>query len=304
MNPTLQKTLVFDAVVPGTVNRAASHRLDASGKGVNVARVLTQLGMPNLHLTQSGGHFRDLFLRLCADDGVRVETVESGSEIRFCHTVISGTDGGPCTELVEESDPVGQGTEERLLAAYARLLEDDSLGVTCVVISGSKAGGFSPALVPELVRLAKSSPRRVILDLRGADLTASLPFHPDLIKPNLYEFARTFAPDLVANNEFSGDRSSVIRKIAPICGKLAREYGTSVVLTNGAASIWYSDDSELREFRVEPLAKPLNPIGSGDAFTAGLACALEKGRSLAKALPEAARCGRLNAALLRPGVIR
>jgi len=44
LNPTLQKTLCFSSVVPGTVNRTGVHRLDVSGKGINVTRVLTQLG--------------------------------------------------------------------------------------------------------------------------------------------------------------------------------------------------------------------------------------------------------------------
>ena len=44
LNPTLQKTLSFSSIVPGKVNRTGVHRLDVSGKGINVTRILTQLG--------------------------------------------------------------------------------------------------------------------------------------------------------------------------------------------------------------------------------------------------------------------
>ena len=108
LNPTLQKTLCFPAIVSGTVNRTGVHRLDVSGKGVNVTRVLTQLGKKAVHLTQLGGDLRPLFLSLCGQDGLSVEWVESGSQIRFCYTLITETDG-VTTELVEESEPVGKG---------------------------------------------------------------------------------------------------------------------------------------------------------------------------------------------------
>ncbi|MCL2271118.1 MAG: PfkB family carbohydrate kinase, partial [Treponema sp.] len=121
LNPTLQKTLLFPSVVPGTVNRTGSHRLDVSGKGINVSRVLTQLGEKVTHLTQLGGVMRPLFLSLCKDDSLNAEWVESDSQIRFCYTLITEADGH-VTELVEESEPVGAETGSRLLEKFDALL--------------------------------------------------------------------------------------------------------------------------------------------------------------------------------------
>jgi sugar/nucleoside kinase (ribokinase family) len=45
----------------------------------------------------------------------------------------------------------------------------------------------------------------------------------------------------------------------------------------------------------------VNPIGSGDAFTAGLAAALGAGKDLRDAVSEGHRCGLLNAQQLAPG---
>lgn len=70
------------------MNRANIARTDASGKGVNVARVLSQLGAHAVHLTHAGGPNRDWFLSLCAADGLSVEWADSGSEVRICTTVI------------------------------------------------------------------------------------------------------------------------------------------------------------------------------------------------------------------------
>jgi 1-phosphofructokinase/tagatose 6-phosphate kinase len=299
MNPTLQKTLVFSSLVPDRVNRSAEHRLDASGKGVNVSRVLTQLGENCIHLTQLGGVFRELFLELCGLDNVNVEWVESSSPIRFCYTLINKGEG-TVTELVEEAGKVGEGTGERLLAAYTRLLP----GISSVIISGTMAAGFPGGLIAEMVRLARSRSLPVILDVRGGDLLQSLSRGPDIIKPNLYEFASTFAGDLVDRNEISGKKEEVKERVRKIWGELYAQYHSRLVLTRGPETVWYSENGELEEYSFEPDAKPLNTIGSGDAFTAGMAAALGRGASLKEAVAEGCRCGKRNAALLRPGVIR
>ncbi len=72
LNPTLQKTLVFSSLREGEVNRTPTYYLDASGKGVNVARVLGQLGIESVHLTHAGGMFREVFITLAEQDGLRM----------------------------------------------------------------------------------------------------------------------------------------------------------------------------------------------------------------------------------------
>ena len=318
MSPTLAKTLVFSDLITDTVNRAASHRLDASGKGINVSRVLTQLGNDCIHLTQLGGSFRPLFLELCASDGLKVEWVESCSPIRFCYTIINRKDR-TVTELVEEGEQVEEQTGERLLEAFDKLLPENLPGfghsslrqgfpaISTVIISGSRAAGFPDTLISEMVKRAKARSLRVILDIRGKDLLECLPWRPDIIKPNLYEFSATFAPDLVAGNEIIDTATAesfteIKNRIAGICRDIYQKYGSNTILSRGSKAIWYAENGELFEFKVDPV-EAVNSTGSGDAFTAGLAAALDEGGSLTEAVAEGARCGKLNALQLRPGVI-
>ncbi|MDR3342343.1 MAG: PfkB family carbohydrate kinase [Treponema sp.] len=301
MNPTLQKTLRFSALIPDTVNRTSTHRVDASGKGVNVSRVLTQLGKPCLHLTQLGESLRPLFLDRCEQDGVALEWVESKSSIRFCYTLINDADAS-VTELVEEAEPVKNGTEARLMAAYRRLLP----GYETVIISGTMAAGFSAVLVPSMVRHAKESGHPVILDLRGRDLVNSLEYTPDVIKPNLFEFAGTFAPELVVGNrliDHTAEGGAIKNRIREICRALCEQYHCRIVLTRGAESVWYAEPGSFGEYAVERV-KPLNTTGSGDAFTAGLAASLMEEATLRDAVAWGVHCGGLNAGLLKVGAIR
>jgi 1-phosphofructokinase/tagatose 6-phosphate kinase len=297
MNPTFQKTLCFSSIVGDTVNRTGNHRLDIGGKGANTCRVLTQLGKAAIHLTQLGGPTRPLYLELCQQDGVRVEWVESGSPIRFCYTLINSGDKS-ITELVEEADPVDPGTEGRILEKYLELLPEQGF----IIISGTKARGFSYTLIPLMVRRAKEMGKGVILDLRGTDLLHSLKYRPDLIKPNLFEFAQTFAPDLIRHNEIMDDEKRVKADIREICRELCKKYHCRIVLTRGAKAVWLAEGDRFSENTFEPV-KPVNPIGSGDAFTAGLAAALGDGATLEEAAAQGIRCGRLNAGLLKVGVI-
>jgi len=327
LNPTLQKTLRFPSVISGTVNRTANHRLDVSGKGINVTRVLTQLGKKALHLTQLGpkssseGSMRPLFLSLCENDGLSVEWVESGSQIRFCYTILNEQDGS-VTELVEESEPVAVETEKCLLEKYDSLLTN----ADCLIISGTKAAGFSDTVFPVMVKKAKDKGMRIILDIRGKDLLECLKYEPDIVKPNLYEFASTFTPELIKDNDLTIDDKAAKEQIKSAMLETARKYKCRVILTNGSREILAADYAPMEaqnnffEVKIQPV-KAVNTIGCGDAFTAGLAAALYDGSAtqtgsasqirsvkqtfdLNAAISEGIRCGALNAGLVRPGVIR
>ena len=285
LNPTLQKTLVFSSLTGDAVNRCSEYRFDTAGKALNVSRVLSQLGKKNVHLTQLGGSLRPVFLELCARDGLNVKWTESQGAIRFCYTLID-KEKHQATELVEEGDAAGPGTEGRLLEIFDGLLPESS----ALIIAGSRTAGFSDNIIPEMVKRAKTAGLFTALDIRGADLLNSLPFKPNLIKPNVEEFAATFA------------HGRGKEKIAAQCRSIWEAYGCSIVLTRGADSVLFAEAGNTEEFNIE-CVKAVNPTGSGDAFTAGLVSALLEGASFKAALAEGARCGRLNALNLKPGTV-
>jgi 1-phosphofructokinase family hexose kinase len=295
LNPVVQKTLLLPRLLEDEVNRSSEQTVEASGKGVNVTRVLTQLGERATHLTQAGGSRRDLFLKLVALDRLKLEWVDSGSEIRSCYTLLN-RERATCTEIVEEAPPVAPETEARVLEAYSRLLAKHQV----VIISGSKAAGFSDGLFPAMVQTAKLGGALVILDIRGADLVRSLAYQPDVIKPNFAEFVATFLPgNGRAAHASRGPSLGAVRKQML---QLSRQHGCQVVLTRGRQPTLYTWKGDVAEAKVEPI-RVVNSIGSGDAFTAGLASVLGRGGDLPSAVRKGQHCGRLNAACLRPGAI-
>lgn len=301
LNPTIQNTLLFDRIARDDVNRARASRVDASGKGVNAARVLGRLGRRAAHLTHLGGRFASAFRELCAADGIDLRWVDSLSEIRFCCTALEEGDAS-VTELVQEAEPVGPGTEAALLGLFESMAADFGT----LVVSGSKAAGYSPAAVPAMAASAKAKGLRVVLDVRGRDLTDSLSSRPDVVKPNLKEFLSTFLPEEAARLEAEGPAyadSPLLRgRTAAAMEGLSRDFGCAVVVTRGSRPAWAVGPGGFEEIPFAAV-RPVNTTGSGDAFTAGLAAALDAGAPLRDAVLEGARCGAANAALLKPGDI-
>ncbi len=290
LNPVIQRTLVLPDLTENEVNRSSDYRIDASGKGINVTRVLQQLGEPVVHLTQAGGHFRDYFLHLAEEDDLRVAWEESHSEIRMCTTLLNKS-RNTATEIIEEARPVKEDTEKRIRRRFNQLIDKTEV----LIISGSKASGFSDDLFPFMVEKARSKNRRIILDYRGRDLIHSLPFKPDIIKPNFKEFVNTFFPESDPN-DISSDK--IHKKMLDLA-----KQGIITILTRGPDQILYLDKDSICT-KSPPSITPINTIGCGDAFTAGFASVWAKTDDLEKGIENGIDCAVENANSKRPGVIR
>jgi 1-phosphofructokinase/tagatose 6-phosphate kinase len=293
LNPVIQKTLVFKTIEPGEVNRTANWRIDVAGKGIIPTRILTQLGEHAVHLTQLGGPTRDWFLAMCAEDKLAIEWVESGAPIRFCTTLIEES-SGRATELVEESLPVAPGTEDALVGRFATLVD----AKTAVLLSGTVATGIAPCTMARFARLAAEAGARLYLDIKKQALLECLPFRPVCAKPTREELAQTLGIPYAEVRDEVPARALVTETGKRFFG----EYGTYLVVTRGARPTLYWNGQTLCEEPVQPVAVK-NPIGSGDAFGAGVARTLERGGSIDKAVREGTRLGGLNAAQLKPGTI-
>jgi len=293
LNPVIQKTLVFKEIESGEVNRTSRYRIDAAGKGIIPTRILTQLGERATHLTQLGGPTRDWFLSMCSDDKLSIEWVESGAPIRFCTTLIEEA-SGRATELVEESLPVAPGASDALVSRFAALVRDTD----AVLLSGTVATGIAPGTMSRFATLARDAGARLYLDIKKTDLLDSLEYRPVCAKPNLEELAQTYGIPYSSVRDEDAARDFVAEKGE----RFWRDYGAYLVVTRGSKSTLYWDGSALREHPIQPV-RALNPIGSGDAFGAGLARVLERGGSIHDAVAEGTRLGALNAALLKPGTL-
>jgi 1-phosphofructokinase family hexose kinase len=295
LNPVLQKTILLKRLWENEVNRSDEYYLQSSGKGINVSRVLKQIGEETIHLTQLGGQNKDLLLSMTEKENIKINWVDSNSEIRFCYTLIN-KEKKTITEIVEEANPVGAGTEKSIYKEFLILAES----CHTLIISGTKASGFSPDIYPMMVSDAKRLGKKIILDIKCNDLKNCLKYKPDIIKPNLSEFIDTFFTDFsLKENEHKDD---VLNLVKDKMIEIFRQYGSISVLTRGKFGTVYLDNDKVKSFPAKNIS-PVNTTGCGDAYNAGFASAWFKTGNIEQSVIKGTECAAKNAVLIHQGIL-
>ena len=292
LNPTFQRTVTLEHLECGEVNRGTAARLDASGKGVNTARVLRQLGASVRHLTHLGPE-RDRLLDLCRADKLDILWEPSDSIIRTCTTVLHG-DTGQTTEIIEPSGAVDEGTAERIQKVFEREIGD----ADWLIISGTRTPGYPDGLYVDFVETAAEAGVKTAADFHGDELRRGMQRGLNAVKINLVEFTQTFLPGVKASE---GEDSGAVEKVKKKMRELSSR-GCDIVVTRGTREVLFARGGKVAGCAPSRV-KAVNTIGSGDAFTAGFVFSLANGSGISEAADVGARCGAMNAALLRPGSI-
>ncbi len=287
LSPAWQRTLAFEELVPGKVNRATHVDEAASGKGVNVARVASSLGADVRLLTVAGGA-RGRSLRAKLEQqrfGTRIVRVKA--ETRICQTLLSG-DGA--TELVEESGALTSVEVRRVRRAFAT----EARKARLVVLTGTVPEGCGDDFYARLVAEAQRLGVPMLIDAQKAQLVNALKRRPFLVKINRDELA--------AATRVNCQRKSAMTRALR---KLVREGSQHAVITDGAKSVYASETPGrvVTTFK-PPRVNARNPIGSGDAMMAGIAAGLERGEPMAEAVRLGIACGAANTMTVEPGFVR
>jgi 1-phosphofructokinase/tagatose 6-phosphate kinase len=314
LSPGFQRSLLIDALDIGEVNRIRVAEVDVSGKGINVARVLQRIGVDSVSLAQGGDNVAEL-AELARFEGLDLRFIASAGRLRTCTSIVEKPAGGGSrvTELVEPTAAVDARCVDALRDALRGLLPQ----AKALVIAGSMAPGFPSDFQAQLAKLAHDAGVPVLIDLHGAALRAAIVADPAVVKINLAEFAATFLDARFAGGEHSGllAAPALSNEVTDAVAQVSRQYATSFVLTRGANSVLLARGGEVRVVGVPPLAARdvVNPIGSGDAFLAGLLAHLLADAALAQGAPTldqlapacalATACAQSNARTARPGFL-
>lgn len=264
LSPAWQQIMRFDAFRAGAVNRAAEVRWCASGKVVNVAVALAQLGAPVEIITTVGGSTGDALQSEVTQMDIAGHWIGTQAATRVCTTIVDERNG-TVTELIENTGPITAGELQRFQSEYLRNVGRARL----VVFSGSLPEGAPATLIRDLLQ---ATPCPAILDVRGEELLAALACRPLVVKPNRDELARTFG-------DSSGNEQDLRRTIAQL-----HERGAQwVVVTDGADPVRVSGPGRSCTL-VPPKTKIVNPIGAGDCLAAAAAWGIFQGQHPVDAL--------------------
>ncbi len=282
--PAVQRVMIFRKVELAAVNRAVTTQEGAAGKSINVAKVLKALGAKPLATGFLGG-LRGGMIRGTLDaKGIPSEFLNPRVETRLCTTVIDQSTGA-VTELVEESQPVEAAYYEQLTAVIRR----HSPRCRALIMSGSLTPGAPQDFYRECTQIARELGKLSILDAQGPALTQAIKAQPSLVKLNRSELGATLGQALL-------DEAAVIRAMREV----QRLGAARVVVTAGHLATLAVDEGGA--WRIQPpRISAINPIGSGDSFTAGLVWRWLSDDDMGEACRWAAAAGAANALTAMPG---
>src|SRR3972149_3198098 len=91
LNPAVDQTLVLDRFVPGDTNRVRESRIDPGGKGINVSRVLRELGRESMATGLAPGSLGRFVEHSLLEQGILCDFVHTRGQTRTNLTVVDET---------------------------------------------------------------------------------------------------------------------------------------------------------------------------------------------------------------------
>ena len=278
VNPLLEKRLYFDKTEKGEVNRCYAEKFYAGGKGINVSRQLNKLGIKNQAITFAGGNNGKILRRVLTDEEINFLLVSTKSETRSA------------TLLLEKESPkitsyIGLNSEisDSEVAAFIDKLDKMIQNASVVILTGSLPSENTAEIFTESIKICKKQDKICLVDTYGPHLTECIDLGPFAIHNNIQELEHSFNIDL------SSEESKV---------KLLHEFYSKdmklAFFTNGKEPVYASKFDFIYKI-MTPQIEEKDPLGSGDAFVAGIAHGIERNLVFNEMAQNAISLGAVNA---------
>lgn len=275
MNPSLDLSTSVDRVVDTNKLRCSPEVLQPGGGGINVARVVKELGGQSRAVFPSGGYSGQRLTQLLGAEGVSFATITLPIDTRQCFSVHE-TSTGRDFRFILPGESLSTSDAELCLAYFKKL----KAAPRFLVASGSLPPGVSEDFYAELSLVAKTLGVRFVLDASGKPLARALESGGlFLIKPSQQELEDLLGTKL----DSESTRLQAARQ-------LVQAGGTDIVVLSlgeeGALLV-------TRELALRALAIPVQPlstVGAGDSLVGGILWALSADKDLEDALKYGLAC--------------
>jgi 1-phosphofructokinase family hexose kinase len=276
-NPTIDRVLFVRNFAMQDVLRAEREVVSPSGKGIDVALVLHELGAATLAIALNAGLSGKMLAELLAARGLPCRFVAAEGETRMAALLTDLADGRQSTILAPTLTAGPQ--QLTALGDQVRQAAGRAWGLVC---AGSLPPGLPPDSWANLIALGRDLGLVTLLDSSGVGLRAGVAGLPHILKVNgreLAELADAAAPALP--NWRAPDR------LLPLAQALRARLGIwasdALIITLGAAGA-VAVTAEQMLYAPAPTVQVVSAAGAGDAVAAGVMLARRRGQSWAAAL--------------------
>lgn len=277
LNPALDKTVVIPQFQVNSVNRISSVRLDPGGKGINVSKVLQEMGGSSRATALLGGSTGQMILEMLQRQGVDVDCVNVPGQTRTNLKVIDPV-LKTNTDINEPGVALTAEERERVFAHFTAQLNPGDI----VVLAGSVPAGVPETVYAEYITACHKVGAKAFLDADSALFSEGIQAKPYLVKPNQDELGRFVGHPLRSLQEIKAAAACLvdfgIRKVVVSLGAEGALYMTNDVCLYAPA-----------------LSVPVgSTVGAGDSVVAALALAEEQKMSDKETLRLAVATGAAN----------
>jgi 1-phosphofructokinase family hexose kinase len=256
-NPSIDRLFEVERLVPGEIHRPARFAQVPGGKGLNVARAAAALGGEVRTATLLGGHAGRWIAQELEAAELDVDVAWADVETRSSLSVAGAPEG--LTEFYEHGPEVAAADWARFAALVARRAP----AAGWMTISGSLPPGAPADAYARLVPLARTA-----FDSSAAGIDA----RPALVKLNAGEAS-------AATGRPVADRPGAFAAAAALH---ERSGGAAIVTLGRDGAVLVTADGG--RLSATSGAEGRYPVGSGDAFLAGVVVELDRGRGWEAAL--------------------
>jgi 1-phosphofructokinase family hexose kinase len=280
-NPSIDKLFEVEHLTPGGIHRPGGFTQVPGGKGLNVARAATALGADVIATGILGGHAGRWVAQALDAEGVTGRFAWAVGETKSSLSVADHATGR-LTEFYEDGSAIDEGAWEML----ERIAGDLLRRATWVTMSGSLPPGAPADGYARLVRTARRLGVAAALDASGGPLDLALTAGPNVVKVNAEEAGGLLGDPIGTVEDAARGAAAIVRR--------SGGPGRAAVITRGAeGAVLVAPDGSTWVGRL--YERGPYPVGSGDAFLAGLIVALDRGDDWPDALAVALAAGTANA---------
>jgi tagatose 6-phosphate kinase len=284
LNTAVDKTYTVENFAIDRVHRPTEMKSTAGGKGINVARVLKELGRDVLATGFVGGCNGDRIIDGLEREGIRSSFIRTEEESRICIAVVDPLNGTQ-TEI-NENGPTVSADE---LQALRSLLEQGLQSASHIVLAGFPPPGAPEDFYAEIVQIARRHGVKAVLDASGPYLAAGIAASPFMVKPNVAELSALRGRELLTREEILQAAKSLTAS------------GVEIVLVSMGRAGCVATDGK-RSWQATPPEIPfVSAVGSGDAMVAASIDAMLAGLDLPEAIRAATAAGAANATTFGAG---
>ncbi|KAH7828137.1 putative 1-phosphofructokinase [Monocercomonoides exilis] len=273
-NCCVDRTLEVDNFHTGGQNKAIYVSEQAAGKAVNIAYILSYLGLPCAIYGFVGDDCTKLFEKRLYRVTRHLEVLPLRTRVNI--TLIDKTRKTE-THIRESGTKID---ESEFTALIDKVVSAGEAG-QWVVLSGALPPGIPPRLLGDFVRACKEKRMKVAVDSSGDALREAVQAEPDLIKPNREEL-----------KELVGEEKFETYGITQAADRLRyRHPGMDILISDGANGCYFISSQGRKHALFEPefTVPVLSTIGAGDALLAGYLCGVYENWTIDQCLRYAVR---------------